>query len=109
MRALDETGESVIWPKLVDMIEKVCVGGYVESVWTGAIGTGKTTASLYAQAYKLYELLCLWSPHATYGLDPTSEIEIVFQSLNKDLAASVNYERFRAMLDRAPIFSTLEF
>lgn len=109
MRALDETGEPVLWPKLVDAIERVCNGSYVESVWTGAIGTGKTTGALYVLAYKLYELLCLVSPHATYALDPSSEIVMIFQSLNKDLAEDVDFTRFKEMLDRAPIFSTIEF
>ncbi len=109
MKAFDESGERIIWPKLVEAIERVCTGGYIQSIWTGAIGTGKSTGALYATAYKLYELLCLKSPHATYELDPSSEILIIFQSLNKDLAVDVDYTRFKAMIDRAPIFATPEF
>lgn len=109
MNANDESGKPVLWPALVDAIEEVCEGSYTESVWTGAIGTGKTTGSLYAQAYLLYKLLCEKSPHATYELDPSSEILVVFQSLNKELSAGVDYDRFKAMLDRAPIWSDVCF
>ncbi len=109
MRMLDETGNRVIWPEVVKAITEVCEGNYTEAIFTGAIGTGKSTAALYVQAYMLYQLLCLWSPHAKYSLDPSSEILIVFQSLNKELAASVDYERFKAMIDRGPIWSSVEF
>jgi hypothetical protein len=79
-------------------------GSYVEAVLTGGIGSGKTTAALYTTAYQLYLLSCLRNPHEVYGMDPSSEILLIFQSLNLRLAESVEYARFRAMIDGSPYF-----
>jgi hypothetical protein len=43
------------------------------------------------------------APHEVYGLDPASEIVFVFQSLRKSSAKN-DYERFRAMIEKAPYF-----
>ena len=48
---------------------------------------------------------CLKDPHELFHLDPSSEIVFAFQSLNKMLAKSIDYERFRAMLTRSPYFN----
>lgn len=109
MRALDESGRPVLWPELIRAVEECCRGHYIESVWTGPIGTGKTSGALYVLAYKLYELLCLKNPHLYFGLDPSSEIVLLFQSLTKEKARDLDYARFREMLDRAPIFSDVHF
>jgi hypothetical protein len=73
-------------------------------VLTGAIGTGKSTIALFTTAYQLYVLSCLKNPHGLFDLDPSSEIVFAFQSLTKDLAESIDYERFRAMLTDSPYF-----
>jgi hypothetical protein len=78
---------------------------YVEAVLTGAIGTGKSTIALFTTAYQLYVLSCLKDPHGLFNLDPSSEIVFAFQSLTKDLAESIDYERFRAMLTDSPYFN----
>jgi hypothetical protein len=70
---------------------------------------GKSTIGLYAHAYLLYKLLCDKNPHGVYGLDPASEIMVVFQAPTKEMARDVDYERFKAMLDRAPIFGNVNF
>jgi hypothetical protein len=80
-------------------------GKYVEAVLTGAIGTGKSTIALFTTAYQLYVLSCLKDPHGLFNLDPSSEIVFAFQSLTKDLAESIDYERFRAMLTDSPYFN----
>jgi len=49
---------------------------------------------------------CLRAPHTEFGLDPSSEIEIVFQSLNESLAKGIDYKRFRGMIESAPYFQT---
>ncbi len=105
MRAVDEMGKPVIWPVIAKAVEDICTGKYVECVLTGAIGSGKSTVALYVQAYMVYQLLCQKNPHSVYGLDPSSEIMMIFQSLKKELAVGVDYDRFRAMLTRAPIFA----
>lgn len=68
------------------------------------IPTHNTTAALYTTAYQLYVLSCYQSPHSLYGLDPASEIVFIFQSLTASAARTVDYERFRAMIEAAPYF-----
>lgn len=95
---------TAMWTLVMREFEELNSGKYVESVLTGGIGVGKTHLALYTQAYQLYLLSCMRDPHAEFDLDPTSEIVIVFQSLNKNLAAGVDYTRFRAMIESAPYF-----
>lgn len=95
---------AALWPALRDEIIEACSGNYVEAVWTGAIGTGKTTGALYTLAYYLYRLLNLKNPHKVYGLDPASEIAFVMQSVTGGTAFTVDYMRFRRMLENSPWF-----
>ena len=48
---------------------------------------------------------CLKDPHELFDLDPSSEILIVFQSINKNLAEDVDYRRFRDMMMQSPYFN----
>ena len=94
----------VIYPKIMEELVEANSGHYVEAVLTGGIGTGKTTMALFSQAYQLYLLSCLKNPHAEFDLDPSSEIVFVFQSIRKELAKTVDFMRFKAMIDRAVYF-----
>jgi hypothetical protein len=96
--------KDTVWPKVLEELEEMNSGAYLEVVLTGSIGSAKTTAALYSQAYQLYLLSTLKNPHREYDLDPSSEIEIIFQSLNESLAKSVDYARFRDMIKGSPYF-----
>lgn len=67
--------------------------------------SGKTTGALYTTLYQLYLLSCMKDPHGSFGLDKTSEILFIFQSLNAGLSKSLDYARFRAMVDNCPYFT----
>lgn len=95
----------VLYPKVLDELEELNSDKYIEAVLTGGIGTGKTTIALFTTAYQLYLLSCLKNPHGEFGLSPTDEIVFIFQSLNASLAKSVDYMRFREMIQRSPYFS----
>ena len=62
---------------------------------------------LARQLAEAYETLIarLKNPHDVYGLDPTSEIVMVMQSLNASTAADIDYRRLRNLLERSPKFS----
>ena len=89
---------------MLEAAEELNGGGYVEAIMTGGIGSGKTTLALYTNAYQLYLLSCMHSPHKQFGLDPSSEILLVFQSITKTLAQGVDYQRFRNMIEGSPYF-----
>lgn len=95
---------NVLYPIVMDEIEKMNCGDYVEAVLTGAIGTGKTTIALFTTAYQLYLLSLYENPQAVFGLDPSSEIVFIFQSITAKLAEAVDYARFKSMIEKSPYF-----
>lgn len=95
----------VFYPKVLEELEELNSGRYVEAVLTGGIGTGKTTCAIATTAYQLYLLSLYRRPHEVFGIAPTDEIIIVFQSINAKLAKSVDYNRFRQMMERSPYFN----
>lgn len=96
--------KGILYPEVMRCMEEMNNGEYQEAVLTGSIGTGKSTIALYSTAYQLYLLSCHKNPHALFDLDPSSEIVFIFQSINARLAKSVDFDRFRAMIERSPYF-----
>lgn len=99
---MNKTG--VLWPSVLAEGEEINSGKYVECVLTGGIGVAKSTLAIYTQAYQTYILSCMNSPHEVFDLDPSSEILIVFQSVNKNVATDVDYRRLRDMIAGSPYF-----
>jgi len=94
----------IVYPAVMNALVEMNDGTYVESVLTGGIGSGKTTAALLGMAWQHYLLSVLKDPHRDYGLDPASEILSVFQSLNARTARDNDYTRFRNMIAASPYF-----
>ncbi len=100
---LGKKGE--VYAKVMEYLEEInTYGKYDEIVLTGGIGSAKTTLAVYSQAYQLYLMSCMPNPHAAFGLDSSSEIKIIFQSLNATLAKGVDYARFKALIEKSPYF-----
>lgn len=93
-----------LYPKVMEALSEMTSGRYQEAVLTGAIGTAKSTLAVYSMAWSLYQLSVLRNPHDDFGLDPTSEIVIVFQSISAKAAKSVDFERFKALIDGSRYF-----
>jgi hypothetical protein len=92
-------------PSVEGLPHRIRVGStYSEAVLTGAIGVAKSTIAIISTAYQLYVLSCLNDPQAVFGIDPSSEILFVFQSVNAALAKQVDYERFKALIEGSPYF-----
>jgi len=68
------------------------------------IPTHNTTAALATIAYQLYKLSCLVNPQQHFGLDPSSEIVFIFQSVTERVAKQVNFARFKSLVDNSPYF-----
>ena len=55
---------------------------YTTLVFTGSIGTGKSTIAVFVALYMLYCLLCLKDPHAYFGIEATqNNIMFIFNNL----------------------------
>lgn len=96
-----------LYPRVMEELVEINSGKYVETVLTGGIGSGKTTVANYTQVYQLYRLSCMHCPQTTFGIGRTDEILIVFQSISKNLAKSVDYERFKQIVADAPYFQKM--
>lgn len=94
-----------IYPAVMLELEEINSGKYDEVVLTGGIGAAKTSIALYSQAFQVYLLSCMEDPHNAFGLDRSSEIKVIFQSLNKNLAKDLDFARFRSMLSISPYFA----
>lgn len=93
-----------IYPKVLsELVEMNSPGKYIEIVLTGGIGSAKTTCALYSTAYQLYLLSCMHNPHRSFGLDPSSEIMIIFQSINAGISKA-SYKRFKSMIEDSEYF-----
>lgn len=95
---------NALYPVVMDEFVKLNSGEYVEAVMTGGIGSGKTTLAQYTTAYQLYILSCMRDPHATFSLDPASEILFIFQSIHYGTAKMVEYDRFKSLIDSSNYF-----
>jgi hypothetical protein len=96
---------SILWPEVMKCGLELNSGKYIECVLTGSIGVAKSTLAIYTQAYQAYLLSCMANPHEVFDLDTSSEILIVFQSVNKQVATDVDYKRLRDMFDNSPYFT----
>jgi hypothetical protein len=102
-----------IYPEVLEELWKInerhgrLMNTLTEFVGTGGIGSAKTTTALYTNAYQLYLLSCFRNPHQTFGMDSTSEILFIFQSLNATLAKDVDYKRFRAICEQSYYYTTV--
>jgi hypothetical protein len=101
-----------IFPKVLDYLEdlnnpngdRLALEHY-EAVWTGGIGTAKTTQALITTAYQLYLLSCFRAPAKVLGQAKSAEILFIFQSLNGGVSRDVDYKRFRSMLENSEYFT----
>jgi hypothetical protein len=97
--------ESKIYPVFLEELKAINSGSYSECVFTGSIGSAKTTGAIYTTAYQLYLLSSMLNPHDILNIGSSDEILIVFQSLRASHAKKVDYGRFRALLEKSPYFT----
>lgn len=100
---LGKHGEA--YPEVVKEFAEINSGKYIETVLTGGIGSAKTTIALWTTAYQLYLLSAMQEPQRFFGLDRSSEIGFVFQSLNKSKAKELDYARFQSLIHSSPYFN----
>ena len=93
-----------VFPEVMPYVKEVNSGKYVEAVFTGGIGSAKTTIALWTQEYQLYLLSLMRNPHALYGIAAADELVMVFQNITEKLARTVDYPRFKAAIEKSPYF-----
>jgi hypothetical protein len=98
--------EGQVYPKVLDEYIEICSRKYQEVVFTGSIGSAKTSLALWVTAYQLYLVSLLEDPQKVFGLDHASEILFILQSLNEKKAVNLNFGRFKTLIKKSPYFAT---
>jgi len=93
-----------IWPNWRPILREIYNGQYYQIVFTGAIGTGKSSAAQIILAYDLCRLLCLRNPQQYYGSIRARPMVIGLFNITKILAENVNYAPFRRTIMMSPFF-----
>jgi hypothetical protein len=93
-----------VYPIVMDCLEELNESDYDEALLTGSIGSAKSTMALYTSVYQVYLLSAMKSPQTAFGLDPSSEIVIIFQSISEKIAKAVEFLRFKAIIDGSSYF-----
>lgn len=75
-----------------------------EWIFTGAIGTGKTTVGDIALGKKLCDLSCLRDPSRYYGLLPDEKVAFGIYSKTLAQAADAGFFKLRGYIDNSPYF-----
>ncbi len=98
-----------IWPIWRDELRYVCdpANDIREWIIEGAIGTGKTTAAVVAQLYKIYSLTMIRNPQHMFGLTPDTQIAIILFNITIRLSDSVAFHRIRETMQRSRYFKRI--
>ena len=96
--------EGQVFPRLLDDLEELFEGGYVEAVLTGAIGWGKSTFAEIAMCRMLYEISCLRDPQKVYGLMRGSVIVLLNVGVTLDNAKKIVFQGVKSKLHASPYF-----
>jgi hypothetical protein len=73
-------------------------------IFTGAIGTGKTTAAIIGIAYVMHTILCLKDPWTYFGKTAAGKMAIVFFNLTASLGGSRGFGLLQSYLLQSPWF-----
>lgn len=96
--------EGQVFPTLLDDIEELFEGDFVEAVLTGAIGWGKSTFAEIAQCRMLYEISCLRDPQRVYGLMRGSVIVLLNVGVTRTNAEKIVFQGVKNKLHASPYF-----
>lgn len=96
--------EGQVFPRLLDDLEELFDGDYVEAVLTGAIGWGKSTFAEIATCRMLYEISCLRDPQKVYGLMKGSVIVLLNVGVTRDNAKKVVFQGIKNKIHASPYF-----
>jgi len=93
-----------VYPALVDDLREIFEGDYMEVIFAGGIGWGKSRLMEIGLAYEIYQLSCLKNPAKHYGLIPGSTLALINMSVDTRQAKRVLFAGLRGLIDRAPYF-----
>ena len=93
-----------LYPILLDDLQELFAGDYVEVLLKGGIGYGKTTFSYIAIAYDIYLVSCLKEPAAAFGLIPGTSLAFVNVSITEKMAKRILFKGIFNLIKNSPYF-----
>lgn len=96
-----------IFPRLLNDLEELFEGDYVEAILCGAIGWGKSTFAEIAMCRMIYEISCFRNPQKVYGLMKGSVIALINVSVQKMNAQKIVFQGIKSKLVNSPYFNAL--
>lgn len=93
-----------IYPKWWDVLEEIVETNCWDVVFSGSIGTGKTTIATILLTYITYRLSCLRDPQAFYELIAGSRIALGLYNIFKYKVDVTSFSVFEACLSHSPYF-----
>lgn len=100
----EDTHKAGLWRGVFDACKEIANGSYVEALFMGAIGIGKTTAAQILTLYNIYLLSCERWPQLRYSLMPMSDLVFVCLNVTDTLACDVTYGQLRNLIEDVPYF-----
>lgn len=100
---------SECWPSVKDELEELFNGAYIEAVFCGAIGGGKSYKTSIIISYMVYRVLCLKDPQKYFRLARGSTICFINMSINAGQSHKVVFGEIKARIDNSPWFRKYYF
>lgn len=99
-----------VWDKVFESLkeintDQICGEPHIyETIFAGALGTGKTTRAEITQLYQLYLLSSFRRPQELFQISPTNKLFFTFQSEKPKKAYDTLYAPFREKFENVPFF-----
>lgn len=98
-------GNKMVFPVWISTLEELMDDPEKNlPIFTGAIGTGKTSAAIWGIAYVMHVILCLKDPWVYFHKAAAGKMSIVFFNLTKSLGASKGFNLLQSYLLKSPWF-----
>ena len=93
-----------IFPRILEDLNELFEGDYIEVLLAGAIGWGKTLMASVGMTFDMYRVSCLKNPADAYGLVPGANVAFINVSINKKQATRVLFRGIRHLVLNCPYF-----
>ena len=93
-----------LYPALLDDLQELFAGDYVEVLLKGGIGWGKTTFAYIAICYDIYLVSCLREPADAFGLIPGTSLAFVNVSMTLQMARRILFKGIFNLIKQSPYF-----
>lgn len=96
-----------LFPGVTEALHELDSDKYVEAVFKGAIGGGKSTVANIGIPRQLYKLSCMRNPQQTFGVQQHSSLVFTIQSVRLSTAKKAVFEELGKYINNSPYFNKI--